>query len=78
MPTLAQQAIGDKIGWSRDKVKNHAIIFDQIGTQNLDLAKSVQIGRVPTDGTNVPRGACKKPVYRQHWQPTSRMTKICV
>lgn len=52
--SITQEAIGKRIGWSRDKVKNHAIILDQIGTEVLDLVKKHKKGRVPDGGTNVP------------------------
>jgi len=51
---FTQQAIGDKIGWSRENVKNYVTILEKIGTANLLLAKSVQMGRVPNNGTTVP------------------------
>jgi len=51
---LTQQCIGDKIGWSRENVKNYVSVLEKIGTTNLDLAKSVQSGRVPLNGTIVP------------------------
>lgn len=51
---LTQQEIGDKIGWSREQIKNYIKIIKTIGTQILDLCKEHQIGRVPEKGTIVP------------------------
>jgi len=51
---LTQAAIGERIGWSRDQVKNHCRSLDEIGTQVLDFAKNYQEGRVPMVGTIVP------------------------
>jgi len=45
---------GDKIGWSRENVKNYVNVLEKIGTTNPLLAKSVQMGRVPNNGTTVP------------------------
>ena len=47
--------IGERIGWSREKVKDHVTLRSQIGTQILIFAKSFQEGRVPDFGTNVPK-----------------------
>lgn len=51
---LTQAAIGERIGWSRDSVKNYAHVLDRVGTQISDLAKQHQAGRVPANGTGVP------------------------
>ncbi len=51
---LTQLQIGEKIGWSRDLVKNYQRLIDGVGTNILDLAKQCQTGRVPKNGTNVP------------------------
>ncbi len=51
---LTQAVIGERIGWSREQVKNHAKVTDTIGTVILELAKTHQKGRVPLNGTNVP------------------------
>ncbi|MFL2131988.1 hypothetical protein [Ruoffia sp. FAM 20858] len=48
-----QQGIGERIGWSRDKTKNHQRLLSEVGTNILEKAKSLQIGRVPSFGTNV-------------------------
>jgi len=50
-----QEKIGERIGWSREKIKNHVTLRSQIGTQILILAKTFQSGRVPNFGTNVPK-----------------------
>ncbi len=51
---LTQAAIGERIGWSREAVKNHISLIENIGTKVLDLTEQHQLGRVPKDGTNVP------------------------
>ena len=51
---LTQAQIGEKIGWSRDNVKNYQRLIDSIGTNLIVLAKQHQKGRVPSEGTNVP------------------------
>jgi len=50
-----QEKIGERIGWSREKIKNHVTLRSKIGTQILIFAKSFQSGRVPEFGTNVPK-----------------------
>jgi len=50
-----QEKIGERIGWSREKIKNHVTLRSKIGTQILIFAKSFQEGRVPEFGTNVPK-----------------------
>ena len=50
-----EEKIGERIGWSREKVRNHVTLCSQIGTQILIFAKSFQSGRVPEFGTNVPK-----------------------
>jgi len=47
-------AIGEKIGWKRESVRNYNTLLEKIGTQFLDLAKEHQTGRVPNNGTRVP------------------------
>lgn len=51
---LTQAEIGEKVGWSRDSVKNYIRIIDGIGTHSLESAKGCQVGRVPINGTVVP------------------------
>ena len=50
-----EEKIGERIGWSREKIKNHVTLRSKIGTQILIFAKSFQSGRVPEFGTNVPK-----------------------
>jgi len=50
-----EEKIGERIGWSREKVKNHVTLRSKIGTEILIFAKSFQSGRVPEFGTNVPK-----------------------
>ena len=49
-----QAEIGDRIGWSREQVRNYIFVLDKIGTGVLDLARKYQNGRVPRNGTIVP------------------------
>lgn len=49
-----QEQIGEKIGWTREKVRNYNFIIEGVGTQNIELAKTNQKGRVPDNGTTVP------------------------
>jgi len=48
-----QEKIGERIGWTRDKVQKYSEISNSIVTENLNLAKSVQVGRVTENVTNV-------------------------
>lgn len=54
MEGLTQAEIGDRIGWSREQIKNYVTILNNIGTQILDCARKHQDGRVPENGTIVP------------------------
>jgi len=49
-----QAQVGERIGWSREAVKQYVALANSIGTQVLDLAKDHQEGRVPSNGTRVP------------------------
>ena len=49
---LTQQSIGDKIGWSRDRVADYTSVINHIGADNLFLAKDHQTGRATHDGAN--------------------------
>lgn len=49
-----QAEIGEKLGWSRSKVKQYVAILDKVGTEILEMARGHQEGRVPEDGTTVP------------------------
>jgi site-specific DNA-methyltransferase (adenine-specific) len=49
-----QAQIGERVGWSRERVKDHVIVLDKIGAQVLDLAKAHQEGRAPTNGASAP------------------------
>ncbi len=51
---LTQAKIGERIGWSREAVKNYVTVLDNIGANILNSAKEYQTGRVPENGTNVP------------------------
>ena len=50
-----EEKIGERIGWSREKIRNHVTLRSQIGTEILVFAKTFQEGRVPDFGTNVPK-----------------------
>ena len=50
-----QEKIGERIGWSREKVKNHVTLRSKIGAEILILAKTFQEGRVPNFGTFAPK-----------------------
>lgn len=51
VPTQAQ--IGERIGWSREQVRNYGFVLDKVGTRILEMAKTHQEGRVPENGTRV-------------------------
>ena len=51
---MTQKEIGEKIGWSRENVKNYVKILESFGTNILELCKSHQKERVPKNGTIVP------------------------
>jgi len=46
--------IGERIGWSREQVKNYIKLINSIGTNIIEIAKNNQQGRVPQNGTIVP------------------------
>ena len=73
-----QEKIGERIGWSREKIKNHVTLRSRIGTEILILAKSFQSGRVPDFGTNVPKNersvtACD---FTEWWFRTSGLYEL--
>ena len=49
-----QESIGEKIGWSREKVRDYYSLLNVIGANILDMAKIVQKGRAPEKGANAP------------------------
>lgn len=51
---LTQAQIGERIGWSREAVKNYIAVLDKIGTDIRNITKQYQFGRVPSNGTVVP------------------------
>ncbi len=51
---LTQAEIGERIGWSREQVKDYITTLNKIGAQTLNLAKQHQIGRAPTIGAFAP------------------------
>jgi len=52
---LTQEKIGERIGWSREKVKDHVTLRSQIGAEILILAKTFQEGRAPKNGAAAPK-----------------------
>jgi len=50
---LTQEQIGDRIGWSENKVKQYSAVLNNVVTQVLDLAREYQEGRVTDKVTNV-------------------------
>ena len=50
-----QEKIGERIGWSREKVKDHVTLRSKIGAEILILAKTFQAGRAPSNGANAPK-----------------------
>lgn len=48
-----QQEIGERIGWSREKVAYHQAVLDKIVTAVLENARKHQEGRVTSDVTTV-------------------------
>lgn len=49
-----QKEIDEVLGWSRDKVKNHSRLLENVGTEVLNFCKAHQERRVPSSATNVP------------------------
>ena len=47
--------IGKRIGWSREKVRDHVTLRSRIGAEILVFAKSFQSGRAPSNGANAPK-----------------------
>ncbi len=50
---MTQEAVGAKLHWSREKVAQYIQVLDKVVTENLDLAKKHQEGRVTEDITIV-------------------------
>ena len=50
-----EEKIGEIIGWSREKVKDHVTLRSKIGAEILILAKSFQMGRAPDFGAAAPK-----------------------
>ncbi len=48
-----QAEIGERIGWTREQVRNYIFVLDKIATRVLDLSKAHQEGRVADDATRV-------------------------
>ena len=47
---MDQAQIGEKIGWSRERVRDYIAILDKIGAQIINLAREHQTGRAPKIG----------------------------
>ncbi|KAF1084841.1 hypothetical protein SPSYN_02011 [Sporotomaculum syntrophicum] len=52
--SASQAQIGERIGWSREQVKDYATVLNKICADVLDLAKKYQVGRAPKNGANAP------------------------
>jgi len=50
-----EEKIGERIGWSREKVRDHVTLRSRIGAEILVFAKSFQSGRAPSNGANAPK-----------------------
>ena len=50
-----EEKIGERIGWSREKVRDHVTLRSRIGAEILVLAKTFQEGRAPSNGANAPK-----------------------
>ncbi|MGO4936622.1 hypothetical protein ACTQ54_03130 [Fundicoccus sp. Sow4_H7] len=48
-----QQEIGDRIGWTRQKVSQYFMLLEKIATTVLEKTKLFQGGRVAQNATNV-------------------------
>jgi len=68
---LTQAQIGDRIGWSREQVRNYIFVLDKVGTEVLDLARKHQNGRVPKNGTIVPFD------FTEGWFRNSGLYDLC-
>lgn len=68
---FTQQQIGEKIGWSRENVKNYNKIIESIGTDILNLCLNRQSGRVPKKGTFVPFD------FSEGWFRSSGLYDLC-
>jgi ParB-like chromosome segregation protein Spo0J len=51
---LTQEQIGERIGWSREQVKDYIKLINSIGANILEIAKNNQIGRAPQIGAIAP------------------------
>ncbi len=68
---LTQSKIGERIGWSREAVKNYKDLLDKIGTSLLGKTKNRQQGRVPQNGTMVPFN------FTERWFRDSGLYQLC-
>ena len=50
-----EEKIGGRIGWSREKVRDHVTLRSRIGAEILVFAKTFQSGRAPNFGANAPK-----------------------
>jgi hypothetical protein len=50
-----EEKIGERIGWSREKVRNHVTLRSKIGAEILIFAKNFQEGRAPDFGAAAPK-----------------------
>ncbi len=50
-----EEKIGERIGWNREKVRDHVTLRSKIGAEILIFAKSFQEGRAPKNGAAAPK-----------------------
>jgi len=50
-----EEKIGERIGWSREKVRNHVTLRSQIGAEILVFAKTFQRDLAPKNGAFAPK-----------------------
>ena len=50
-----EEKIGERIGWSREKVRDHVTLRSKIGAEILVFAKTFQSGLAPKNGAFAPK-----------------------
>ena len=68
---MDQAQIGEKIGWSRERVKDYIAILDKIGAQIINLAREHQTGRAPKIGAFAPFD------FTEGWFRNSGLYDLC-
>lgn len=69
---LTQAAIGERIGWTRESVRDHIALIDSVGADILRECMEHQNGRAPANGANAP-----KTTFTEGWFRTSGLYKLC-